>query len=471
MDGSAQTDLTRAPYQVRYIIVALLRRPGIMVRRRRKGQPEAEVPQSKKKRGTPVQQLRKTPKMSARKPRNVRAPRRFSPSGEWTITPNPRADFRVGRPIIQPAVGAPLQQPPPAMVNTYTPIAATPGATASPALAPPPTTTQLPPLPTPCPNIFAKDGQQLLERVGTHMEAVQLTPTTPLLPQATANGVADMQREISGLQARIAQLQQATPHPAPTSANHAEGRPQLGNMFEVQASQIGLHGASVQAMTSDALPLYTLLTKENRNKIASDDFIEFSSLLRDQAAEKSYAMKPQETEAGLVPALQEVAPKGKPLNLLGWVRAFARFMSTYTQSHPGEVQHLLIHLENVLQLAADRGDWTYYDRQFRLQKAAGGYSYGKTRIETYAKALTRQQNQASGNFRPATGTSTKTPTSIPRPYCFDYHTAGKRCSNYPCRFLHRCFKCHADHPAAYCKVQPQPQPISNTNQPPSTKSK
>ena len=169
-------------------------------------------------------------------------------------------------------------------------------------------------------------------------------------------------------------------------------------------------------------------------------------------------MHVQETEDGMVPALKEVQPRGKPMTILAWTRAFARFMSDYAMAHPDQLQDMLIHFEMVLQLARHRADWQAYNKQFRQQKPNGGYSFGHNRVELYTKAMARQGMGNPSNFR---GSSQITQSRVPSGYCMAFHQPGQRCTNSPCRYLHQCFKCNSPtpHAAFLCRGNKKPNPV------------
>ena len=207
-----------------------------------------------------------------------------------------------------------------------------------------------------------------------------------------------------------------------------------------------------------SIPLHTYLSKETSNKIANDQFVNFHSLLLPSEA-KTLAMIPQDLGEGMVATFSEVQPKSRPMTLLSWCRAFARFGASYVRSHSqDQAGHLFSYLNNILDLAKEGADWADYDLHFRQQMASKLYGLGHVRTELYSAYLAKPKSNSSPSghaFPPSTPVQSNPSNQwVPRGYCVAFHLKGQRCSSPSaddCHYSHQCFICEeASHPAHSC---------------------
>ena len=87
------------------------------------------------------------------------------------------------------------------------------------------------------------------------------------------------------------------------------------------------------------------------------------------------------------------------------------------------------------------GDWNFYDVRFRQEREYTHCSWLMLRPDLEAKAYLRTESQ-SMSFRD----SKQIHSSIPKVYCFDFHTKGTWCQRDQCPYDHGCFKCGKKHP-------------------------
>ena len=259
-------------------------------------------------------------------------------------------------------------------------------------------------------------------------------------PDPTVRDTQQTGHEVRLLQAQVAQsrqsirsISQAQPT---TPAPHipASPPPTLQSPAPQFAPEHYQQGPVLPGMpTSPILPLYTLLSKETRDIIATGEYVDFATL----------TSKGQDE-------LQK-SPKSPFLTPTAWARAASRYASALLITQPQEAQNLLVYIDSILQLADDGGDWPAYDRQFRKQKEAGKYSFGAMRVELYTRAMSSHSRQKEQPYR-----ATRDPhraTDIPPSYCFAYHDPNKRCPNpESCTYSHACYSCEGRHPKFMCDM-------------------
>ncbi len=206
-----------------------------------------------------------------------------------------------------------------------------------------------------------------------------------------------------------------------------------------------------------SIPLHTYLSQETATKIANDQFVDFYRLLHPSEA-KTLAMIPQDLGEGMVATFSEVQPKSRPMSLLAWCMAFARFGASYVRSHSqDQAGNLFSYLDNILALAKEGADWADYDLHFRQQMGSKLYGLGHVRSELYSAYLAKSKSNShpsSQAFATTPIQSNSTNQWVPRGYCVAFHLKGQRCSSPSaddCQYSHQCFVCEeASHPAHSC---------------------
>jgi hypothetical protein len=119
-------------------------------------------------------------------------------------------------------------------------------------------------------------------------------------------------------------------------------------------------------------------------------------------------------------------------------------------------------VETVRSLAAEGGDWYFYDQNFRNARSHDLPSYPWSAIswELYMAAKHRGRPQlgstSSDSFKHTGATKQPFrkggyhPTSSPQGTCFRFHK-GMGCHTPNCKYSHVCYKCNGgSHPASGC---------------------
>lgn len=148
-----------------------------------------------------------------------------------------------------------------------------------------------------------------------------------------------------------------------------------------------------------------------------------------------------------------------------WQDAFFIFSSIRLESHPGEAQGLLRHLQVTKNLYSQGKDAVAYDRQFRLLKANHpDVCWGEFLAELVANISPPDRQRFMGDrqrfiadrqrgFRPNTRQFPKPPFGPTSTPC-RYFNLEKGCNNPTCKFRHMCAVCRSpDHPRHRCRRQ------------------
>ena len=128
--------------------------------------------------------------------------------------------------------------------------------------------------------------------------------------------------------------------------------------------------------------------------------------------------------------------------------AFNTFIGVYIPKHPDDIQPgapRLCQLPGVSYvqpimgwgpLNKRAGDWNFYGVLFRQEREYTHCSWLMLRPDLEAKAYLGTGSQ-SMSFRD----SKQIHSSIPKVYCFDFHTKGTWCQRDQCPYDHGCVKC------------------------------
>ena len=146
-----------------------------------------------------------------------------------------------------------------------------------------------------------------------------------------------------------------------------------------------------------------------------------------------------------------------------WDKAFSIFMAVYTQkpSFVQDLPDLLTYTAEVKNVAELGGDFIFYDHKFRKERAAMAvpYSWAIYRQDLFDKALRLGKLQGKSHYK----TNQKfTINKVPKGFCFDYHTPGKRCTRNPCPYKHACPCGRGAHTLPTCRSSGQPAKKPNS---------
>ena len=141
------------------------------------------------------------------------------------------------------------------------------------------------------------------------------------------------------------------------------------------------------------------------------------------------------------------AKKRRTLTKYEWCMAFNTFIEVYIPKHPDDIQGLLAYVSYVQAIMGwgplnkGAGDWNFYNVRFRQEREYTHCSWLMLRPDLEAKAYLGTGSQ-SMSFRD----SKQIHSSIPKVYCFDFHTKGTWCQRDQCPYDHGCVKCGKKHP-------------------------
>ena len=263
-------------------------------------------------------------------------------------------------------------------------------------------------------------------------------PAARVDPPQTQNGNPNSDKNIN----HLTLPPNTSPQPMQTDLTEPPGivQPQPATVVVQAQDMVPSTSLSMPGvMTTKLLPLYTLVSKESREAIEQGHYVEFEALMAPRSGKKP----PHDNSSGRYGQQS----KQEPMSSLAWTRASLRFASTIIKNHPEEAQGLLNHMEQVLMVAEDGGDWRYYDQEFR-QQMSGLYKFDESRMDLYGRAMNKPKTKNS-NFR----APTKFENQVPRGYCINYHVATKRCTANPCIYSHQCYRCRESHPWFLCGMQ------------------
>lgn len=257
--------------------------------------------------------------------------------------------------------------------------------------------------------------------------------SVPLLPATAATGVGHVSASMSAATQGSSSLQ------VPISAS------------KLQESISFSGGVGELAPASAPLPLDYSVTPEIKAKIWSNEYFELGDLLHpSQSGQLNLVLK--QGEKGEVAFQQKNKKQPKTIN--EWLSAFAVFSAVYGQKFPGEVGALLKYSENVRMVAANKGNFNFYDSNFRKLRQHTVVPWGLFHSELYMKSLQptawydangdKGQNQAE-NLPPSTGSTSRVPVG----FCFRFHS-NRSCDTARCPYRHKCFVCHGFHPINRC---------------------
>ena len=129
------------------------------------------------------------------------------------------------------------------------------------------------------------------------------------------------------------------------------------------------------------------------------------------------------------------AKKRRTLTKYEWCMAFNTFIGVYIPKHPDDIQGLLAYVSYVQAIMGwgplnkGAGEWNFYDVRFRQEREYTNCSWLMLRPDLEAKAY-RGTGSQSMSFRD----SKQIHSSIPKVYCFDFHTKGTWCQRDQCPY-------------------------------------
>ena len=217
-------------------------------------------------------------------------------------------------------------------------------------------------------------------------------------------------------------------------------------------------------LVSAATPLHSGVPAKTREKIWSNEFVDFQVFSGRTATPKSLRIVATGSE-DFTFALSN-GETAKDLTLQEWLSAWDKFSTVYLAKFPLEGINLIRYAAIIKDLAAHNADWRQYDREFRQMRAdSGGLDWCEVHWQSWLEAMHtpgrrpfRDGNPGAAAPPPQAGKpATRAgrafaaggPQSNPHPrgVCWFYHD-GVRCQG--CQYNHRCYKCGGPHPVFRC---------------------
>ena len=188
---------------------------------------------------------------------------------------------------------------------------------------------------------------------------------------------------------------------------------------------------SISLQMSPSIPLYASVPLKVKEKIWANEFVDFSTAFSKSADTFNITISSE--------GIQSLTPmtSRKFLNIEQWTDTFAVFSSVYRQKYPDSAEQLAQYCNTVRAIAKARGNWHFYDSNFRQLRQNHPFPWDSIHHELYIKAL--NQRQPFRSTGPQTGQSSKTCNRFNR---------GETCNG--CSFSHRCRTCSGNHPQFKC---------------------
>ena len=233
-----------------------------------------------------------------------------------------------------------------------------------------------------------------------------------------------------------------------------------------------------QCFQSVGLPVDARVSEKLREKIWTDEFIDFGSLLANPVLANRFQLTVHNAENGPLPSLciEPISKSKKITSIESWLSSFHIFVGVYTKQFPHEAPALMKYCETIQDLAGRGHNWKYYDENFRFLRQAHRSALPWDRIhdELWLKS---HQVTPPRSLQPAfTGRLTGKVDTTPKGYCFRFHK-GRKCPP-GCAYKHLCYKCEGSHPVSKCNFRGpaktssfQPQPAKSQSSQPANSSK
>lgn len=207
--------------------------------------------------------------------------------------------------------------------------------------------------------------------------------------------------------------------------------------------------------TSVGFALDSHVSTKLRAKIISGSYVDYKLLLPPNLNEqKKKNIRLGEKDQKITLSFEE--EQNKELYLKDWHKSHAIF-TTILVRHYKSYQlslDLLKYASTITRLHAMGGDWSSYDKQFRLQLSCNntlGWNNPNWELWQYSLSGRNAKNpNAPGSSRANLGPKKAGGTGSGRRYCYAYND--KSCSfGQACKFQHVCAVCRGSHPRFKCQ--------------------
>lgn len=197
--------------------------------------------------------------------------------------------------------------------------------------------------------------------------------------------------------------------------------------------------------TSGGRKISSLISAKLKNKIWENAFIQMKELLKGYEDSCNYSIElgnvsEEGTSFRIINKGQNNPSKSLPVH--AWAKAFNRYTAIMSIQFPNCSIGMNQHMETVLTIAEQNGNWEFYDVEFRQMIMRGEAEWGSTNLELYLFALMRNTSKNQ-----VVSTSS---LQIPKGACHKYHTTGFCSRGVHCQFQHKCTGCLDNHPRYRC---------------------
>ena len=195
-------------------------------------------------------------------------------------------------------------------------------------------------------------------------------------------------------------------------------------------------------------PIDLKVSDKVRKQIWNHEYVDLYSLMDPNAEIPDYLRFVNEGGSAYKLAPQK---NQKRITSLGqWCDGFLIYLTVYCRKYPEQISHLTAYIHLIKTLCSKRGDYVFYDEEFRHMRARNGGGSWELHNNLWMEArdvrgnLNKNSHQRgnNSNFR---GLSSQTNDSKgksqhPSGTCYRYHSSGK-CNNSKCSFKHTCYLC------------------------------
>lgn len=309
---------------------------------------------------------------------------------------------------------------------------------------------------------FVSDPEEILPQEAVEATPAQTRPPPPIevaatiarpegLPSAMVSSI------VAAVQTALRENSESSTNEAPHSANVCNVVNDAVQHDVASITRPAQSGSEILPLAplfaSIGVPLGSRLSARIKNKIWSDEFINFGSLLDTSPNPDKFSLSisaPPVASAGSETpnfTFEPVNNAKKLTSVHDWVSALHAFVAVYSQKFPNETPNLMQFAETVRDIAARGGDWNYYDEQFRYlrQGSPHAYPWGVVHWELWHRAVTFR---AKSNSFDRSNSRFKGKQPFSRGVCFTFN-AGRPCAG--CRYDHKCSKCGGRHAATSCQ--------------------
>ena len=309
-------------------------------------------------------------------------------------------------------------------------------------------------------------------RADTPELAQGVAPLDPLLIQTI---VARVLTEINTANAMVPPKNIPAPaeDPSDTFSTADVVSKALQNLISGESGELA--DESPMPCTSISYPLGATLSATIRSKIWSSEYINLASLLDINHDEDiSVTLK----KSGGKPTISLSNSSRREINSIEqWTKAFLVYAAVYSEKHGQEAPGLFKYISVIREMARQKKQWVFYDKQFRRLRAnTPTMAWSEVNWEMYFTSIT---SDVSGNVSPSQQVNKPFPAPrqgshqrqsgnhpfVPMGYCYEYHFDGV-CDKQPCQYKHWCPTCHrGTHSAIRCNFNSNTKTNSSNARP------